>query len=95
MTNTFQHHLDAAILEGLSEGRDVFSMMRNRIVNAQIDQMMQKDKKLSAEKVEEIRNQMQDELKNAPTTEIVRQYTLMTGKGDPVEQPSDQDQPQQ
>ena len=91
MLSSFTSHLAATSISKLDEARDVFSMMRNRIVDAQVDNASS-TKGMTPEKLDAIRGQMQDQLKDMPSNQIVQQYIQLTGKGDPVPQPEPEEQ---
>lgn len=82
----FNTHLIKSTISNMSESRDVFSMMRNRLVDAQVSDMSSK-KGMTDEKMAELRDQLQNQLKDAPSNQIVQQYIQLTGVGQPVEQP--------
>ena len=73
----FNHHLTSAITEQLSEAKDVFAMMRRKILASQIANIPSKGLKpeVMSQKEDEIKNQIE----NMSTTDLVHMYSQLTG----------------
>lgn len=73
----FSHHLTAAMTEQLSEAKDVFAMMRRKILASQIASIPTKG--LKPEAIAQKEDEIKDQVENMPTTDLVHLYSQLTG----------------
>lgn len=73
----FNHHLTAALTGQLSESKDVFAMMRKKILASQIAHIPSKG--LTPEAIAQKENEVKDQIDNMPTTDLVHAYSQLTG----------------
>lgn len=73
----FNHHLTAALTGQLAESKDVFAMMRKKILASQIAHIPSKG--LTQEAIAQKENEVKDQIDNMPTTDLVHAYSQLTG----------------
>lgn len=76
----FYNHLLSYYMDKttLSEALNVFGMMRNKIIDDQLDKLVTKKKDISQDDLQNYKDELQAQMKDVATTDLVTEFSKIT-----------------